>query len=183
MESMVDHITQLIGSHSLPTSLGYLQERLILLADSDFAFETNTLFCWLQQQCFYLTPNQYQSLATSQPAVLFSHSKSAPTTSHSQLNRVKREQEMVQKEKSSRSRRRWSTPWAHHTWWATFSSLYLVFYSCFYSFSFISKFAITPFKHIQHFELVKKNGGSTKCTRTTESMARITFFFSFCSVS
>ena len=41
-----------------------------------------------QQQCFSLTPNQHQLTAISQPPILFSHSKSAPTTSHSQPNRA-----------------------------------------------------------------------------------------------
>ena len=48
------------------------------------------------QQCFFLTPNQHQPIvfflshqtSTSQPAVLFSHNKSASATSHSQPNRV-----------------------------------------------------------------------------------------------
>ena len=39
------------------------------------------LACQLtSQQCFSLTPNQHQPLATSQPAVLFSYNKSAPVT-------------------------------------------------------------------------------------------------------
>ena len=39
-----------------------------------------------QQQCFSLLPNQHQSSATSQLAVLFSYNKSTPATSHSQPN-------------------------------------------------------------------------------------------------
>jgi hypothetical protein len=39
---------------------------------------------WLpaSQQCFSLTPVQHQPPATSQPAVFFSHNKSASATSH-----------------------------------------------------------------------------------------------------
>jgi hypothetical protein len=39
---------------------------------------------WLpaSQQCFSLTPIQHQPTATSQPAVFFSHNKSAPAISH-----------------------------------------------------------------------------------------------------
>ena len=40
------------------------------------------------QRYFSLTQNQHQPPATSHPAVLFSQNKSAPATSHSQLNRV-----------------------------------------------------------------------------------------------
>jgi hypothetical protein len=40
-------------------------------------------FGWLaaSQQRFFLTPIQHQPPATSQPAVFFSHNKSAPATS------------------------------------------------------------------------------------------------------
>ena len=47
-----------------------------------------TLFAAFNQQCFSLIPNQHQPAATSQPAVLFSHNKSAPVTSHNTANRV-----------------------------------------------------------------------------------------------
>jgi len=36
------------------------------------------------KQCFSFTSNQYQPSSTSQPAVFFSHNKSASATSHSQ---------------------------------------------------------------------------------------------------
>ena len=46
-------------------------------------------FAATSQQYFSLTPNQHQPrTSTSQPTILFSHKKSAPTTSHSQPNRV-----------------------------------------------------------------------------------------------
>jgi len=41
------------------------------------------------QQCSSLTPNQHQPPTSSQPAVLFPYSKSAPATSDSQLNRAR----------------------------------------------------------------------------------------------
>ena len=46
------------------------------------------MFAATSQQCFSLTPNQHQSTATSQPAVLFSHNKSAPAISDSTANKV-----------------------------------------------------------------------------------------------
>jgi len=36
----------------------------------------------------FFTPNQYQLASTNQPAVLSSHNKSAPATSHSTANKV-----------------------------------------------------------------------------------------------
>ena len=45
-----------------------------------------TLFAGCQQQYFSLSQNQHQLTAISQPAVLFSHSKSAPANSHNQPN-------------------------------------------------------------------------------------------------
>ena len=47
-----------------------------------------TLLAASSQQCFFLTPNQHQPAATSQPAVLLSHNKLAPATSHSTATRV-----------------------------------------------------------------------------------------------
>jgi len=46
------------------------------------------MFAATSQQYFSLTPNQYQPTATSQPAVFFSHNKSAPAISDSTANRV-----------------------------------------------------------------------------------------------
>jgi hypothetical protein len=43
------------------------------------------LFGW--QQCFSLTPVQYQPPATSQSAVFFSHNKSVSATSHQPAER------------------------------------------------------------------------------------------------
>ena len=48
---------------------------------------SSTLFAASSQQYFSPTPNQHQSAATNQPAVLFSHKKSAPA--NSTANRVK----------------------------------------------------------------------------------------------
>jgi hypothetical protein len=47
------------------------------------------LLGWLaaSQQCFSLTPVQHQPLSTSQPAVFFSHNKSASATSHQPAER------------------------------------------------------------------------------------------------
>jgi hypothetical protein len=44
---------------------------------------------WLptSQQCFSLTPVQHQPPVTSQPAVFFSHNKSASATSHQPAER------------------------------------------------------------------------------------------------
>jgi len=47
-----------------------------------------TLFASCQLQYFSLSQNQHQLTGISQPAVLFSHSKSTPVISHSQQNRV-----------------------------------------------------------------------------------------------
>ena len=43
------------------------------------AYAHSIRFALSSQQCFSLTPNQHQSSATNQPAVLFSHNKSVPT--------------------------------------------------------------------------------------------------------
>ena len=56
---------------------------------------TTTLFAAFSQQCFSFTPNQHQPAATSQPAVLFSHNKSASATSHSTANRVNKQIHLV----------------------------------------------------------------------------------------
>ena len=50
---------------------------------------SDTLFASANQQCFFLTTNQHQPPIINQPAVFFSHNKSAPATSHSQPNRAR----------------------------------------------------------------------------------------------
>jgi hypothetical protein len=56
----------------------------------DFRLTSRASFGWLavsSQQCFSLTPIQHQPPDTSQPAVFFSHNKSAPATSHQPAER------------------------------------------------------------------------------------------------
>jgi len=48
---------------------------------------SDTLFASVNQQCFSLTTNQHQPPIINQPAVFFSHNKSAPATA----NRIERE--------------------------------------------------------------------------------------------
>ena len=47
---------------------------------------SSSLVAAFSQQYFYLTPNQHQPAATSQPVVFFSHNKSASATSHTTAN-------------------------------------------------------------------------------------------------
>jgi hypothetical protein len=54
------------------------------------SLDFRALFGWLgpaSQQCFSLTPIQHQLAAISQPAVFFSHKKSASATSHQPAER------------------------------------------------------------------------------------------------
>jgi len=46
------------------------------------------LILWLQPAVFFSHTKSATAISTSQPAVLFSHNKSAPATSRSQPNRV-----------------------------------------------------------------------------------------------
>jgi len=51
------------------------------LAWHGYIMHSVRLACQLtSQQCFSLTPNQHQPLATSQPTVVFFYNKSAPVT-------------------------------------------------------------------------------------------------------